>query len=362
MRPRYLAFSLILLLLAQACSCEELVFFDPFEVHEEPDSARPESLHVYASDAFVPLKVRSTRWLADLESLTVTTSGEVELDPDSKPSVSFGILSFLLKTKAAGSGTVALVDESGAVQAERELSIVDVDEISLSVTAPAQQGIELPSVDPGKLRVFVGSSAGLRTSLFAEGEEVFGTHAVEVTASDSSVSGRRASACARQGCAASRSAVELRVSEDATDETQAVLSAGKASITVTVVPTAEADLTSLKTMGPVAEAEEAERQALAAVPHVEEEPVFGAPVVWSVDGEALETTGDLLRFDEGEGRSTVTAALGSLEESFTLDVAVTNASVTSITATCGQAAGGKSAIAPVFALLLVLGVSRRRGV
>lgn len=362
MHVRSLALSLALLPLAPGCACGELVFFDPFTPFEGPAGEQPESLHVYASDALVPMKVRSTDANEDLEALSVTTSGEVELELEdgAEPSVANGVLSFVLKTKAAGSGTVALVDESGATRGERELSVVDVDEISLSVTAPTQEGIQLPSVDPGKLRIFTGGSAGLRTTLLHEGSEVFGTHAVEATSSDEQVSGRRASACSRQGCGAPRSAVVVSVAGSATDDTQVTLGAGSASLTLTVVPTAEAALTSLETAGPVEDPEADEQRVLSALPHAESEPVFGAPVVWSVDGEELEDRGDLLRFVAADGSATVTASLGTLTKPFTLDVAVEEPRVTSVTATCRQTLGGGSAAVPVFALLLWLGFSRNR--
>lgn len=360
MNVRTLALSLVLLPLAPGCACGELVFFDPFTPSAGPSTEQPESLHVYASDAVVPMSVRSTDGSVELESLTITTSGELEIDGATEPLVANGVLSFVLNTKAAGSGTVALVDESGTTRAERELSVVDVDELSLSVTAPTQEGIQLPSVDPGKLRIFTGGNAGLRTTLLYEGEEVFGTHAVEVSSSDEEVSGRRARACSRQGCSAPRSAVVLSLGASATDDTQVTLSAGSASLTLTVVPTAEAALTSLKTSGPVANPDSEEQRVLSALPQVDGEPVFGAPVVWAVDGEELEERGDLLRFLAEEGSASVTASLGGLSEPFTLDVAVTEPSVTSVTAVCGQALGGGSAAAPVLALLSLLGLARAR--
>lgn len=353
----------LLLLGLSACSCgERLVFFDNVEPFDGPSEEAPESLHVYASDARVTLRVRSSDPFFDIEQHGgVFFSGSVSQQDEATDEVADGVLTIPIATGSAGSGTVGVFDPNGQIVGEREITVVDADAIQIAVTAPERDGFQLPAVDVEDVRLFSGGTAAFRTTLLADGEEIFGTHAVVASPADERITTRRAVACALEGCGPQRSAVALTVPEAVDQASDVELTAGEASLTLTVVPTPLADITALESEDVVQDGETATRRSLPLHVLAGEEPVFGAPVAWSVDGTALEDTGDVLTFGPGTaGDSEATAALGAHELTIAIEGGASEPAVTSITAACGQTANGRASLLPLGMLALVLLFRRRR--
>ncbi len=354
----------VALLALSACSCgERLVFFDDVEVYDGPLEEAPESLHVYASNARFTLRVRSADafFAIDQHGGAVTSGSVVQLDDSEISEVIDGVIQIPLATRSAGTGTVGLLDAGGQLVGEREITVKDADSLEIAVTAPEREGFALPEVDVASVRVFSGGSAGFRTTLLADGEEIFGTHAVEGAAEDDRVSARPAGGCALEGCSSPRSAVVLSVPTGVSQATDVELSAGEASLTLTVVPTGIDEITSLAAEAIVDEEIVSGASFLPLHVLAGDEPVFGAPVAWRVDDVEVEGSGDTLRFAPAASDDSVAvASLGELEVTTTIEGGAADPSVTSITAACGQTGGGRAAMAPLWLLGIVLLGARSR--
>lgn len=266
---------------------------------------------------------------------------------------------------AAGVGTITITDDDGAVVGEvRELAVKDVDEVALAVTAPGAPDLELPSIDPDNLRIWTdpvaatATKVALRTSLFAGGEEVFGLNVVDATADAVGFSARRCVACAESSCDADRAGIEFAVSATVTDPVDVTVSVGAARLAVTLVPTDGAAVTDvvLDQSGIVDG-----RQSLIAHVLAGTEPVFGVPVVWSVDGVDVKDAdgnavfGDALQYTSSTTTHGVVARIGGLNADSV--VSGDEFSVSAITFACGAAPG---ATAPVVAVVGLLLLRRRR--
>jgi hypothetical protein len=356
------AMLLLSAVLAPGCVCTGPVSVqDRFAVAA---SAEEDSLHTYASHARIALTVRAAREDVDdyvpkvsdgsgfgaAGSATATIENIDEDDDDQ--------LRFDLVTD--GPGTVTIEADISGDQALfiRDLTIVDVDALTLAVTAPQWRGIELPAVDAGNVRIFAGGKAALRTTLLAAGTEVFGIAAVTATASDASVTTRQGIGCALDTCEAQRAATEIAVPAAAVAPVDVTLTAGSASIVLHVVPTPPDDVSDV-----VLEQGDALNDKGVLVAHVlaGTDAVLGAPVTWAVDGEQLVNddgalVGDTLQFDVGgEPRETVATLEGVTL--VTTTIAGQNHTVTSITAACGAA--GSEPLATTALVLGLVAVRRR---
>lgn len=350
--------------LACACACgDAVVVYDVFQPNTNPST---DALHTYASHAQVPLRARSLDIFRGIDDVIPAASDGLTLDPDTKVERSGdGVLSFAVLTGDPGKGTLTFHDKGGGAVATRTLDVVDADTMALDVTAPATAGIELPTVALDKARIFSGGTAAFRTTLLAGGTEIVGLKAVTATPADASVTTRNGAGCAADTCSDVRNAVAIGVPAATTAPVDVALRAGTATASIHVVPTAAADVTDL--VFDVANVVGGKGDVVAHV-LAGTEPVFGAPVVWTVDDKVLDDkdgkaiAGDALQFDVAPPNSNpnfrpathdVTATLGDKTAATT--VVGETFTVTSITAACGSTS---STWATLMALALLL--KRRR--
>ena len=354
-------FTLVVIVALSGCSCGDVTLFDPFApVGDDPGA---DSLHAYASHARVPFRLRAAG-LLDVHDLVVpVATGAVSVATDVNLVVDpTGMMSFTIVTADAGDGQVSFVDKHGNTITSRGLSVLDADELSLAVTAPATPGVVLPGVSLAGTRIFAGGHAAFRTTLQSNDNEVFGVSAVAARPADATFTTRSGTGCAPDTCDAVRNALEISVPDTAAAPVDVVLTAGSAEVTLTVVPTVDADITdvALVQADAVNKRGDAVLQVLAGT-----EPVLGAPVVWSVDGTELDDdqgkafTGDALQFDVANQAHAIVAALGA--HNANASVKGTKFAVTSITAACGAAPASTTPAAVLLvALAGVRGQRRRR--
>ncbi|HEY4219762.1 MAG TPA: hypothetical protein VGO62_00435 [Myxococcota bacterium] len=368
MRSIVLLAAALLLLTTSSCSCgDPVVAFDVFGADQDPPT---DALHTYASHAQVPMKVKSTSWFASADDFKPpTASGSLSIDPDTEVTHKSGVLSFALLTGDAGTGTLTINDANGSALTTRSLKVVDADAISFAVTAPKTSGVDLPDVDITKVRIDIGGTAAFRTTLHNGADEIVGLQATTSTPADASLSTRNGVGCASDTCAAVRNAYAVTVPATTADESDITVAAGDASATLHIVPTADADITDL-----VLDQSDVVSGQGSIVGHVlaGAEPVFGAPVVWSVDGATLDNddgthkTGDVLQFSVAAPNSNknlkpeshdVSAAFAGQQGAATVLAEKDSFGVTSITAACGAAPSSSAAL---FALLTLLRLRSRR--
>src|SRR6185437_11464320 len=109
-----------------------------------------------------------------------------------------------------------IVDGSSTVATET-LTVDDADGIALSVTAPFSAGVDLPDVDPARVRISASSRAGFRTTLTKGGDEIVGLRAVVATPSDAHVTAKNAAGCAKDTCGAQRNAIDIALAAGAVE-------------------------------------------------------------------------------------------------------------------------------------------------
>lgn len=352
-----------------SCSCgpPEIFVVDNFSVDAPVDAPFTDSLHSYAAGSKVTFDLVTAN-IGDLAktlgptevggSFSLDTGceeGDVDCDENDNSGSTVHVL-----VGDAGSGTITLVGEDGAPYGEvRTVDVKEVDDIVLAVTAPTAGGIEHPVV-ADSIRVFSDVEGGsstqvaFRASLFAGGDEVFGLDVVSSSDADQTLSpGRPCLACADEGCSADRAAIEFSVPSSVTEPIDVDVKAGTAQLTVSLVPTPIADITDVVLdEGALLDA----KQSVIADVVAGTEPVFGVPVIWSVDGADVKDdndvvqTGDALQYTPGSTSHDVTATIGT----FSADTAVSGDEfeVTAITFACGAAPGAAAPVAAVIALLL----------
>jgi hypothetical protein len=358
--------------LSLTCACaptscigdDDIVFIDSFAVHDGPLMNETDTLHTYATDAIVPLTVISHSLFLDITTLNPVVDGAATLDPETEINRTGGVLKFSVRTGDETGGTVTLVDESGVEITTRELTVRAVDAIELSLPIADREGWTPPSLDVEAMRIFAGGKAALRTRLSRDGDEIHGLRSVAATTTNALVGTRQGIACAPHSCAAQRAASEIQVPETVTEPFDVVLTAGTASVTIGVVPTTVADITSFtleehassETLEPYGEPTPT---AVRAASLVDEEPVFGVPVTWAFDGAPYEARGDLAQYTPTGG--TLHELSATLSPAFAASVSVDaredDVSISSITAACSVGGGGSTPA--LFALALFV-VRRRR--
>lgn len=315
-----------------------------------------DSLHTYASGGRVGFNAFPVDGF-DLDDISaIATDGSVAVDPDADFVKSGDHFVFGLLTNDAGKGSFSLVDQNENVLATRDVEVKDADALVLDLTAPRTAGVDLPAVDVTRLRILAGERAAFRSSLFAGDDELFALDNVSATSAD--VGFRNGVGCAEDSCSQSRNAVEFSVPADATDPIDVALAASGAVLTVTVVPTAAADVTAVV----LDESDEFEggKNVVAKV-SAGDEPVFGAPVRWSVDDDVLVDddngvkTGDVLQFKPSSAEHAVTASFAGTD----VDIAVSGEDfdVSAVTFACGA---GPASSLPLVLCLLALRRRRRR--
>ena len=341
--------------LAPACSCGgDVIVLDGFDA----DSDVADVLHPWASGGKVGLTVRG---IDGFEMKTLgdpVIEGAGSLDPDVDIEGG-GTLTFGVLTEEPGTLTIRLVDKDGNQVSEvREVEVVEVDRIELAVTAPTTPDIDLPAVDPTNILIFDGQQAAFRTSLFADNTEVFAHEAITVAGEIGS--GRDCIACADDSCEADRPGLEFQAPFGA-DPVTGTLTAGSASlaITITAVPPEAITDVVLDQGGEF----DGKRSVVAQVLQGTD-PVFGAPVQWSVDGTVLADEdndvpfeGDVVQYKAASQLRQVAAILGDRTQ--TIPVSGSDFEVTSISFACG-AGPGAAAPAALLALLGARGLRRRR--
>ena len=345
------------------CLCGEALIVDDIFIPPDDRSA-PGTLHTYASNAKVGLEVRSASPFLAIDEVTVLAggAGNAVIDPDTPTELDGDKLKVTVLTQGAGEGLLAFT-RNDEVIAERALTIVDADDIALSVTASDTPGIDLPSIDPTSVRIFAGSKAAFRTTLSREGNEIFGLDSVVRTASDPEVTTRNGTGPAVDAGDQPRNAVEIAVPVTVTENVDVTLTSGNATVIVTVVPTTIDDVTAVvSSVRDNADLAEGDKTAVVALVSAGDEPVFGAPLTWAVDDVALEDeegtprTGDVLEvaFVAG-GAITLDAFLGDRRIGVEMESDGSNPNVTSITSACGATGGG-----PLAATLFLLFFRGRR--
>src|SRR5688572_24080130 len=96
--------ALPLIFLLTACG-GEIVFFDRFEPLADTLDNAPESLHTYASDARLSMRIRSSGTAPDVSLLEVRTEGALSVNPDEEiDRDTSGYLGMSLLTEGAGDG------------------------------------------------------------------------------------------------------------------------------------------------------------------------------------------------------------------------------------------------------------------
>lgn len=333
------------------CSCGDVIVLDGFD----KDSAEADVLHTYAVGGKVGFKVAPIDGFDMDRTGDPTVEGAIALDDDVDVNGGGDTLTFGVITKEVGDGTIVINDVDGNEIARRDVEVSDVDRIELAVTAPSSAGLELPAVDPTKIRIYAGSKAAFRASLFNGDDEVFATDAV--TAEGASI--RPCTGCTDDTCEASRGAVEFNVGSG--EPVAVTLSAGSAAtLAVTLVPTEDADVTDVT----IDQGDEFEgKKSLVARVLAGTEPVFGAPVVWNVDGADLADEdnadfpfeGDVLQFKSAATTHQVIPKLGDRELP-ALPLQAQDFEVTAITFACGAA---PASCLPLVLCLLALRRRRR---
>lgn len=347
-----------------ACTClGRVAVVDVFA--PRPADASADSLHVYATDARVPLQARAVG-AVDVEGLSVVVEGAGALDEDAPPEADDGALTFTVQTgDEPGDVLVRFFGANGEVD-RRALEVVAPARMELSVTAAALDGVELPDVDEGGARIAQGGKAAFRALLFDDADdEVHGVGAVAAAPADDAIGARRTAGCAPTTCEAQRAAIELAVPADGgLDDVAVELTAGDAVETIVVVPTPVGAIDALTVAAEDDDdAADGDRRAVYARPTSGGEVVFGAPVAWTLDDEALEGAGDLAVYTRGgDGAKTLRATVGGVDGD--VEVAVTtdgvdDVSVTSVTAACAQTTPSDAAVG-AFALAALATARRRR--
>ncbi len=359
------ALSLLLgLTAATSCTCGGVVVTDPFEPHTGAAADLPESLHVYASGASVPLRVHALGG-RDVSSVRVEVEGG-SIDPENQPVAKDGLLSFVLLTGDPGTIALQFVDADGALIDERSLTVVAAARMELDVASAAIEGVPLPDVDLAGARIALGGKAAFRTTLFdGDDAEVYGTRAVEGTPPDVVATTRKTAACAPETCEALRSAIEISLPPDGgPDPFDVALAAGDAEEVLRIVPT-DPTVVDTFTMDAQAEddAEDGDRRAVYARVEIAGEPVFGAPVTWSLDDASVEGAGDLVVFNVRPGATkTLAASLGDKSASVEVETGdAEDITITSITAACAQTTPDTAATGAATVLALAAVRRRRRG-
>lgn len=342
---RYAALALCGVVAASSsCSCggDRIMVTDAFATDEERADGDIESTHRYASNSRIPWEVRSNDGSLDIATVDVVASDGLSIDDDPALKVSSGVMSLSILTGDAGSGTVIFKDKDGTIISSRDITVAEVDEMKVDITAPDAQGIALPELDIERIRIATGRSAALRVELFADGEPVYGLESVDAVAADTAFTTTQRSGCSSTGCRAASMASEIKVPADAVDPTDVVLTAGTASLTVTVIPTSIDDVTSfvLDEQTVSADRKQDDVTGIVALVSVGNEPLFGAPVAWTIDGTAVEGTGDTIRYGFVEGAdATLVAKLGDNTATVQAPTNAAGIEVTSITSACTQSSG-----------------------
>lgn len=343
------------------CICGEALIVDDIFVPPDARTA-PGTLHTYASNARVGFEIRSASAFLAIADVEVAVDGAVTTDDDNVSTVDGDVLKLNVRTQEAGEGTL-LFTRNGEVLAERTVTVVDTDAIALSVTAPSGPGLDLPAVDLENTRIFAGGRAAFRTTLTSDGDEIFGLDAVTIEVTDATITSRNGVACAADGCGQARNAVELSLPTATTDAFTATFTSGSASIDLDVVPTTVAEVTAIESdVRETTDLVDGDLTGVVAQVLAGDEPVFGAPVLWAIDGAAVANddgdvvTGDALQLAfASNDTATVEARLG--DRAFNVDVESNgeDAAVTSITAACGA-----GSIAPLWLALAALVARKRR--
>lgn len=346
------------------CVCGEALIVD--DIFVPPDErAAPGTLHAYASNAKVGLEVRSASPFLPIDEVTVLAGGggNAVIDPESPTELDGDKLKVTVLTQGAGEGFLAFT-RNDEVIAERTLTIVDADAMALSVTAPTTPGIALPNVDPANVRIFAGSKAAFRTTLSRDGDEIFGLDAVARTSSNPEVTTRNGTGPAADAADQPRNAVEIAVPETVVDDADVTLTSGAATVVVTVVPTTLDEINNVAlAVRNNGDLDPGDKTAVIALVSASGEPVFGAPVTWTVndapveDDEGAALAGDALEVSFQPGATAqVNALLGDRNIAVEVESDGSDPNVTSITAACGASSG-----APIAMMLLALfGVRTRR--
>ncbi len=341
----------------QGCACGAVRVTDGFG----PANEQGDALHRYASSAKIRLSFESDD--LDVDTLRATVSGNVRfLEAEGDSPAEDGRLPTLdLRTLDAGDASLTVLDASDTVIAEHALTIVDVDDVTFSVTAAVAPGLTLPAIDVANVRILRESRAAFRTTLLADGDEIFGFDAVTAVSSLAAANTRNGIAGDSSGDF-SRNAVEVSVPASAVDPFTVDVEAGSFVGALTVTPTAAADVTALTLVKADASgADNGDTIAVVALPVVGAAPVFGAPVLWSFDGANVvdddqPARGDSLSYQHQGGNTVdVVATFGDLSASTTVEGRAGTASVSSITFACGA-----SNTPPLFMGLLALALLSRR--
>ena len=349
---------------SSSCSCgDPLVVTDAFA---DPDELRgsdpPESIHTYASNARVPWQVRSVDNFTDIADVEIVASDGLSIDEDPAVTNENGVLSASILTGDAGTGTVIFKKKgSDDILASRDITVVDVDDLTADITAPDTDGLDLPELDIARVRIAKGSSASFRINLFADGQPVYGLEAVDAVASDADVTTAQRTGCAEKGCSSSSMATQVSVADGLLDDdVDVVLSAGTASLTMTIVPTDVDDVTELVIDTPTdLGVEEGDDRGIVALVRVGSEPLFGAPVTWTVDGDAVEGSGDAARYKFVDGGdAAMVATLGDRTATVRVPTEASKVEISSITSACTQSGGVPWYAA--FGAALLLALRRRR--
>ena len=359
MRYVALAFSAVVAT-SSSCSCgDPLVVTDAFAAPADLEGGEhPESIQRYATNSRVPWQVRSTGGV-DINDIEIVAADGLTIDDDPAVKIDGDVLSASILTGDAGTGTVIFKDkESGEIIASRDVEVVEVDELEADITAPKTDGLDLPELDIARVRIATGRSAAFRVNLFADGQPVYGLESVDAVADDDQVTTSQRSGCAEEGCESSAMATLLTVGEGELlggGDVDVVLSAGSASLTLTVVPTDVDDVTEIVIDEPSnSDVEVGENTGVIVRVNVGDEPLFGAPVTWTVDGTAVEGSGDAASYKLGDGGDvTLNATLGDNTATVQVKTAPSDVQISSVTSACTQSGGAPWYAAFGAALLLL---------
>lgn len=332
-----------------ACDPGDIIIVDGFA----PDSDSADVLHPWATGGKVKLKVLP---VGDFDMSRLgdpEVEGAISLDPDEDISGG-GTLTFgVLTDDEPGTATIRIVDKDGNDVGEaRDVDVRAADELRLTVTAPLRPDLDLPEVDPRAVHVYAGEVAAFRTELFADGDAIF---ALESVVADGELGpGRACLACADDTCEATRAALEFSASSIDTTPKTATLTSGTASLALTIIPVLPEEVTDLVLdQGDTFEG----KKSVVALVVKDDVPVFGAPVVWNIDGEAftgedsdIPQEGDVLQYKPGNARHDVEATLG--EFALTVPVQGDDFEVSAITFACGAQASSALPLSLLGGLLL----------